>query len=173
MNWLEFANSTRGVQLQVGESDVDSALDVLEQKAPESNEINNEWNEVLETNGIDEPESNLEPDEERVATSDEAIDTPLNARELLIQRAYLAAIIGLLFLPFAFYATYQLGISTLSNDPLRQSLQKTAIKATVINSLVLLAYFLFALQVSSYGISPAFPMYQSFFYTPYSGQIQN
>ena len=171
MNWLEFANSSRGVQLQVDESDIDAAQDVLDQKTPESDEIGNEWNVASETTETGEPESILEPAEEGAALSDEALAAPLNARELLIQRAYVTAILGLLFLPFEFYATYQLGVSTLSNDPLRQSLRKTALQATMINSLVLLAYFLFALQISGYGIDPTHSMYQSLFYEPYSGQI--
>jgi len=151
MNWLEFANASKGVQLQVNKPDVDLAMDVLERRTSGVDEIGDEWKVTPDCAGHGELESPAEPESFELDAPD---DAPWNAKELQIQRAYVTAILGLLFLPLEFYATYQLGVSMLSDDPVRPTLFKTARRAIAINVVVLLAYFTFAMQCSKYGSDP-------------------
>ena len=164
MNWLEFANASQGVQLQVDAADVDAAMEELERKWSESDEIADEWDTSEEIVSAEEDESLIEMDQSPTDSA-KGIDgekyNSLNDREKRIRRGYLAAIMGLLFVPFEFYSTYELGVSLLSEESIRPSLRKTARNAFLINGGVLLAYFLFAWQCSRYGINPVWGMCQT------------
>lgn len=166
MNWLEFANASKGVQLQVDPADVEEAINELERKSPDSDEIGDEWE-------AGSSEINDEEDQHFVEGVDLAEDAypqetakdsaPLNLREQRIERAYLTAVFGLVFLPLEFYSTYLWGVSLISDEPIRPMMRTLERQAIVFNVLVLLMYFLFALQSSQYGIDPASSMYDSFF----------
>ncbi len=165
MNWLEFANVSKGVQLQVDSGNVDAAIEVLEQKSPAGDEIGDKWNtheEIAEEVGEEpiDPEPAIRQDE---SSNDEEKYAPLNSREQRVQRGYLTAIVGLMFLPLEFYSTYLLGVSLLSDEPLRPTIRQKAGRAFLINGCVLLAYFLFAWQCSEYGYDPISGMYESLF----------
>ncbi len=165
MNWLEFANAFRGVQLQVDSSDVDAAIKVLEQKSPMTDEIGDEWDTPPETT----MEEGEEPPAESESTPpvspelDAEKDAPLNQREQRIKRAFVTSIVGLIFLPLEFYSTYLLGVYLISKEPVRPSLRQTARKAAIINGAVLLGYFLFAWQSSQYGLNPFEEIFYSLF----------
>ncbi len=165
MNWLEFANTSKGVQLQVDAADVDAAIEVLEQKSPRADEIGDEW-DTHEEDPEEENEERVEPESllrQNESVLDEEKYAPLNPREQRIQRGYLTAIVGLMFLPLEFYSTYLLGVSLLSADPLRPAIRRKAQHAFLINGFVLLAYFLFAWQCSEYGYDPISGIYESLF----------
>ena len=165
MNWLEIANASRGVQLQVDSADVDAAIEVLERKSPGTEEIGDEWDTPEET-ALEEEE---EPSEEATPTPpvspelDEEEYGPLNLREQRIKRAFVTSIVGLMFLPLEFYSTYLLGMSLNSTEPVRPSLLMTACKAALVNGAVLLVYFLFAWKCSQYGLNPFEEIFYSFF----------
>ncbi len=152
-NWLEVANASRGVQLQVDEADIDAAMDVLEQRTPTEGEIGNAWETVGTTDNGDNSPS---PDDQSV--DDDQHDpeyVSLNLREKLIQQAYVSAILGVIFLPLEFYSLNQLLLSAISDKPVRESMQKKRRWAWVINLFVILGYFLLALQITGYGVSPS------------------
>ena len=152
MNWLEIANASRGVQLQVVSEDVDAALAVLEQKSPETEEIGDEWDTPQEVT-LEEDEEPIEESSPSHPISPEMDDekyAPLNQRELRIKRAFLTSILGLCFFPLEFYSTYLLGVSLISQEPVRPSLLQTARKAAIINGAVLLVYVMFAWQFSQH-----------------------
>lgn len=164
VNWLEFANVSKGVQLQVGAADVDAALEVLEQKSPAVDEIGDEWNTHEESVEDEDDEEHHEPETHSVpleSANTEEKYAPLNPREKRIRRGYLTANIGLMFLPLEFYSTYLLGVSLLSKEPLRPAIRQQARLAFLMNGSVLLAYFLFAWQSSQYGYDP----FSAIFYT--------
>ena len=165
MNWLEIANASRGVQLQVDSADVDVAIEVLERKSTPADEIGDEWDTLPETTREEEEEPSTEVtaitpvgpdvDDEKYA--------PLNQRELRIKRAFVTSIVGLMFLPLEFYATYLLGVSLISKESVCPSVRQTAIKAAIINGAVLLVYFLFAWQCSQYELDPFEELFYSLF----------
>ncbi len=163
MNWLEIANASRGVQLQVDSADVDAALEVLERESPGKDEIGDEWDTPKEI-AIEEGEEPIAESAVPSPLSPEVDDekyAPLNPRELRIKRAFVTSIVGLLFLPLEFYCTYLLGVSLISKEPVRSSLRQTARKAAIINGAVLLVYFMFAWQCSQYELDP----YEEIFYS--------
>ena len=162
MNWLEFANASRGVELQVDEPDVDAAIEVLERKAPEADEIGDDWKVERETSIGDDEETEAESILEDADGLENVAEEPLNRRERQIQRAYRSAMLGLIFLPVEFYCTYLLGASLLSDESIRPSIQKTARNAVLLNLCVLFVYFSFALQCSHYAVDPAYSIYSSF-----------
>lgn len=152
MNWLEIANATRGVQLQVVSTDVDAAMEVLERKSPGTEEIGDEWDtpqEVTNEEG-EEPTEESTPSPQVSREVDDEKYAPLNQRELRIKRAFLTSILGLCFFPLEFYSTYLLGVSLISKEPVRPSLRQTAIKAAIINGFSQLVYFLIAWQFSQH-----------------------
>lgn len=166
MNWLEFANMSKGVQLQVESADVDAAIEVLEQKSPAVDEIGDEWDTHGESTGDDDDDDEKEREPETLTgsfdtTTVEDKYAPLNAREKRIQRAYLTAIVGLMFVPLEFYSTYLLGVSLLSEEPLRPALRRKARLAGLVNGSVLLAYFFFAWQCNQYGYDPFSGIYEA------------
>ncbi len=138
MDWLAFANASKGVQLQVASTDVDAAREVLEQSFPaDSKEIGNEW-ETPEEETAEEHEESIPEDSHTHSLSDEMEDerlTPLNLREKRIKLAYRAARIGWFFSPIQFYATYLLGLVAISEEPIRPILRGMVWKAVVINGL--------------------------------------
>ena len=165
MNWLEIANASRGVQLQVDPADVDAAMEVLERKSLQTEEIGDEWDTPPETTSEEDEEPTAEatpPAPVRPEVDDEKY-APLNMREQRIKRAFVTSIVGLLFLPLEFYSTYLLGVSLISEEPVRPSLRQTARQAALINGAVLLAYFLFAWQSGQYGLEPFQEIYYTFF----------
>ena len=152
MNWLEIANASRGVQLQVDSADVDAAIEVLERKSPGVEEIGNEWDTPEETMLEEEEEPTSEvttttPDRPEV---DDEKYAPLNLRELRIKRAYLASILGLGFTPIEFYATYLLGLVAISDEKIRPALHKTVWRAVAINGFVIGILFLLARMLAWY-----------------------
>ena len=165
MNWLEIANASRGVQLQVDSSDVDAAIEALERKSPQTEEIGDEWDTSAETitEEAEEPTAEVTPTTPVSQEVDDEKYAPLNLREQRIKRAFVTSIVGLLFLPLEFYSTYLLGVSLISEEPVRPSLRQTARKAAIINGAVLLAYFLFAWQSSQYGSDPFEEIFYSLF----------
>ena len=165
MNWLEFANTSKGVQLQVDSADVDAAIEVLEQKSSVVDEIGDEWN-TREEVPEEENQERVEPEvllRQSESVQDEEKYAPLNPREQRIRRGYITAVVGLMFLPLEFYSTYLLGVSLLSEEPLRPAIRQKARQAFLINGFVLLAYFLFAWQCSEYGYDPFSGIYESLF----------
>ena len=126
MNWLESANASRGVQLQVDSTDVDAAIEVLERKSPPTEEIGDEWDIPAETTleEGEEPTAEATPTTPVRSEVDDERDAPLNQRELRIKRAYVTSILGLMFWPILFYATYLLGLIAISREPIRSTLHK-------------------------------------------------
>lgn len=148
-NWLEVANASRGVQLQVAESDAEAALRILEEKAPPTDEIGDEWNaEPSEKEGAAEVDSADDP-------ADDPEYAPLNRREQFVQRAYIAAMLGILFLPLEFFALYQLVPTAFMREPLRVSVCRKSRHAWIVLVLVILTYALFMAQVGGY-LPPTF-----------------
>lgn len=150
MNWLEVANASRGVQLQVAEADAEAAIRILEEKAPPTDEIGNEWNtEHAVTEGNTAEETHDDPDE---APIDDPEYAPLNRRELLIQRAYIAAMLGILFVPLELFALNQLILAAFQKDSLRASVRRKSRHAWIVIGLVSLGYMLLLAQI--YGHVP-------------------
>jgi hypothetical protein len=156
-NWLEVANASRGVQLQVAEADVDAAMRVLQEKAPASDEIGNEWESEPAAPEGGGPAVSLG---DHVDPGDEPDDdpgyAPLNRREQCIQRAYIAAMLGILFLPLEFFALYQMVPAAFMKEPLRASVQRKSRHAWIVIVLVTLAYGLLMAQAGGY-LPPALP----------------
>lgn len=150
MNWLEVANASRGVQLQVDETNVEAALRVLEEKVPPSEEVGNEWNTEHTTGENEQAE---EPSGEPI---DDPEYAPLNRREQFIQRGYIAAMLGILFLPLEFFAFYQLILTVFMKEPLRPSVRRKSRHAWITIVLVTLAYLLFLAQTTGH-IPPPVP----------------
>lgn len=152
MDWLAFANASKGVQLQVETSDVVSAIEVLERKSPQTEEIENEWDTPEETTteedeatpqeSVSSPPLSPEVDDEKYA--------PLNLREQRIERAYLASKIGIVFSPVVFYATYLLGLVAISEEPIRSTLHKLIWRAVAINGFMMGLLFLAAYLLNWY-----------------------
>ena len=138
MNWLEFANATRGVELQVRECDVERAIAILDDSPKDAAESSTDEN--LDSEEVPDWEQ-AEPEEEAPpalgqwsdqtpretpptnqpvgAAEPTVVDfVPSNERERILHRAYRAAMLGMIFVPLEFYALYLLGISLLSNEPI-------------------------------------------------------
>ncbi len=147
MNWLEFANASKGVQLQVDPADADAALEVLERKSPESNEIGDEW-EAGTFEELPGEEPITEEPSKLTAVTDcsggEEANQPLNERELRVIRAYRTAILGLGFAPLQFYAMYLIGLVAISDEPIRPALHWSLGVAIMINVFVLSLLFMVA-----------------------------
>jgi hypothetical protein len=157
MNWLEIANASRGVQLQVDSADVDAAIEVLEQKSPGTDEIGDEWNTPPEIT-LDEGEAptaesapypplSPEVDDEHI---DDREHAPLNLREQRIKRADVTSILGLVFWPILFYATYLLGLIAISKEPIRSTLHKLIWRAVAINGFMMGLLYLTAFMLNWY-----------------------
>lgn len=161
MNWLEVANASRGVQLQVDEADVEAAMRVLEEKVPPTDEAGNPWasepahGEVPPDGASsDDPNSHLDDTSTDDASTDDREYTSLNQREHLIQRGYIAAMLGILFLPLEFFALYQLIPTLFMKEPLRASIRRKSHHAWITIGLVTLAYLMFVAQVTGHIPAP-------------------
>lgn len=152
MNWLEVANASRGVQLQVDEANVEAAMRVLEEKVPPSDEVGNEWRSEL-ANGETPPDEATSNEPNHLTDEDSTADreyNSLNRREQMIQRGYIAAMLGILFLPLEFFALYQLIPTLFMNEPLRASVRRKSVHSWITIVLVTLAYLMFLAQATGH-----------------------
>ena len=124
-----------GLQLLVAGRDSERALEVLHA----AEEAVEEEIELLSSPDFDAGEP--APDED--APADEPDDAPESSRERDDRHALTAAIIGVGFFPFAFYALYLLGRVLWSEEPLRETLANRAWLAAAIDIpfLLVLAWF--------------------------------
>jgi len=159
MNWLEVANASRGVQLQVDEADVEAALRVLEEKIPPSDDAGNASSREQSTGEAPSVEvASSEPPsfaDEDPADDDEYVTR--NRREQMIQRGYIAAMLGILFLPLEFFALYQLTPTLFMKEPLRATVRRKSHHAWITIVLVTLAYLMFLAQATGHIPAPVPP----------------
>lgn len=159
MNWLEVANASRGVQLQVDEADVEEALRVLAEKVPQSEGEANEGNPEQATgeSPTDEASSNEPNDQSDDDPAGDREYTSLNRREQMIQRGYVAAMLGILFLPLEFFALYQLIPTLFMKEPLRASIKRKSHHAWITIVLVTVAYLMLLAQATGHIPLPVPP----------------
>lgn len=160
MDWLEVANASRGVQLQVDEADTEEALRVLAEKVPQSAGEGNERNPEQAT-GESLPEETLSNEQNSQSDDDPTGDreyTSLNRREQMIQRGYVAAMLGILFLPLEFFALYQLIPTLFMKEPLRASVRRKSHHAWITIVLVSVAYLIFLAQATGHIPLPTPPV---------------
>jgi hypothetical protein len=128
MNWA-FTNAIGGVKLQVSSDDLPSAKKVLNDASPA--EFPKEY-EVFDDGFGNEPSQEEE--------SQDAEDEPLTPSEENADRAFRAAVFGLLFLPLQLYVSWLLLNIFFSNEPLRPRQRSRALLAGVINVPFLLIF---------------------------------
>jgi hypothetical protein len=136
MNWLEFANISKGVQLQVRASNVDRAREVLSRKGESEDSV-----------AVDEDPAPAEWENE----PPDPPELPLNEREQLAERAWKAAVFGIIFWPLEFYATYQLGLVLLRSSELRRSVRQRLNYAIALNSLMIGGMIVVAIIIRSFS----------------------
>ena len=149
-NFWQLSNAIGGIKLQVAESDLERAEEVLD--ALEHHRHDADPAEVADDIAEGEPKPEPKPSDKE---DEEQAEPPLNAREQNAERAYRAALIGMVFFPLQFYATWLLLSVWQDDTPLRASVRRQLNWAILFNlPLVIVAFGIigFYLRALIYGI---------------------
>ncbi len=136
-----------GIKLQVAESDLERAEEVLD--ALEHHRGTEDPAAIAADVTSDESKSEPKPaDNEEEDAEEDDTELKLNAREQNAERAYRAALIGMVFFPLQFYATWLLLSVWQVDTPLRPSVRRQLNWAMLFNlPLVLVAFGLVAIYL--------------------------
>ncbi|MGL6073075.1 MAG: putative signal transducing protein [Fimbriiglobus sp.] len=125
-NLWHIGNAVAGIKLKVARKDLDQAIAVLGEEIEITDE---DW-------------QTSEPEPEAETSSEPAVEpppsAPLNAREQLIERAALTAMIGVAICPVSFFATVLLCEASFASEPIRDSHRFKLLLAIAINAPALL-----------------------------------
>lgn len=153
-NLWHLSGAIGGIKLQVAESDLERAeavLDALENHRSDAASVSVDV-DADDDDAEDEPKPEQKPPDKEDAEDEES---KLNPREQNAERAYPAALIGMVFPPLQFYATWLLLSVWQEDTPLRPAVQRQPKWAILFNlPLVLVAFGLVAIYLRAfiYGI---------------------
>jgi hypothetical protein len=126
MAW-QLTSKTVGIKLQVGDGDLEEAQALLAEAPPDYDQVSEQ---ALDTEGDSSPEDWLAASGEG---GPEEAEPPLNNREKNAQRAFLGAVVEILFIPWQAYVFWLLLKVFISDEPLRPAVKRKAIAGALIN----------------------------------------
>jgi Putative prokaryotic signal transducing protein len=131
-------NAVVGVKLKVNSADLDAAIEVLGETVEISDE---DWQS---SEPEEDPETNPASDDE--STEEEM---PRNAREQLIDRGVFSLVIGIIFIPIAFYGLWLVLCAAMQKEPLRTShRRKLWVSLVMVMAIVCFIALFFAASLS-------------------------